>query len=76
MIWRMGKLLTTREVAEKLGVSMARVQRLILDGRLPADKFGRDRMIKEDDLKLVAIRKPGRPAKVKTGVKSSKRKQN
>ncbi len=40
-----------------------RVQQLIWDGRLPAEKMGRDYFIKEDDLKLVADRKPGRPKK-------------
>jgi excisionase family DNA binding protein len=59
------ELLTTRDVAEKLGVSMLRVQQLIWDGRLPAEKMGRDYLIKKEDLKLVANRKPGRPPKPK-----------
>lgn len=41
-----------------------RVQQLIWGGRLPAEKMGRDYFIKEDDLKLVEDRKPGRPRKV------------
>ena len=57
------ELLTTKEVAEKLGVSMRMVQLLIQSGRLPAQKFGRDYMIKEKDLKLVGNRKVGRPRK-------------
>jgi excisionase family DNA binding protein len=57
------KLLTTKEVAARLGISVMRVQQLIWDGRLPAEKMGRDYFIKEDDLKLVADRKPGRPKK-------------
>ena len=61
----MMKLLTTKEVAEKLGVSVLRVQQLIWNGRLPAEKLGRDYVIKEDDIKLVADRKPGRPRKPK-----------
>lgn len=56
-------LLTTREVAARLGVTTKRVQALIRAGRLPAEKFGRDYMIKESDLKLVEDRKPGRPRK-------------
>jgi len=36
---------------------------MIRDGRLPAEKFGRDYLIKESDLKLVEDRKPGRPTK-------------
>ncbi len=57
------KLLTTPEVAERLGITLARVQQLIWKGRLPAQKIGRDYVINEDDLKLVADRKPGRPTK-------------
>lgn len=60
------KLLTTKEAAGKLGVTQTRVQQLILEGRLPAQKMGRDNFIKEVDLRLVADRKPGRPAKQKT----------
>ena len=57
------KLLTTPEVAERLGITLARVQQLIWKGRIPAQKIGRDYVINEDDLKLVADRKPGRPTK-------------
>jgi excisionase family DNA binding protein len=56
-------LLTTKEVAERLGVKVRMVQLLIQSGRLPATKFGRDYMIKEGDLKLVEYRKVGRPKK-------------
>jgi excisionase family DNA binding protein len=58
-------LLTTKEVAERLGVKVRMVQLLIQTGRLPASKFGRDYMIKETDLKLVEERKVGRPKKDK-----------
>jgi excisionase family DNA binding protein len=47
----------------RLGVTIQRVQAMIRDGRLPASKLGRDYVIKEQDLKLVANRKPGRPRK-------------
>jgi excisionase family DNA binding protein len=56
-------LLTTPQVAERLGVTVRRVQALIKDGRLPSQQFGRDHIIKESDLKLVENRKPGRPRK-------------
>ena len=56
-------LISTKEAAEKLGVSTLRVQQLIWGGRLPADKIGRDYVIQESDLKLVAERKAGRPRK-------------
>jgi excisionase family DNA binding protein len=57
------KLLTTKEAAEKLGVGYVRVNQLIKEGRLPAEKMGRDYFIKESNLKLVEDRKPGRPSK-------------
>jgi excisionase family DNA binding protein len=54
-------LLTTVEVAERLGVHRSRVHALIAAGRLPAQKYGNVYLVKESDLKLVAERKPGRP---------------
>jgi excisionase family DNA binding protein len=61
----MKEMLTTKEVAERLGVTQARVRALIQSGRLPSQQFGRDHLIKESDLKLVEDRKPGRPPKPK-----------
>jgi excisionase family DNA binding protein len=55
------KLISTKQAAERLGVSMLRVQQLIRAGRLPAEKVGRDYVILEKDLQLVLTRKPGRP---------------
>ena len=66
-------LLTTPEAAARLGVTVTRVQQMIAAGRLPAQKMGRDYFIKEDDLKLVANRKPGRPPKAKTQAQPAKR---
>jgi excisionase family DNA binding protein len=57
------KLLTTKQAAKALGVNDSRVRQLILAGRLPALKMGRDWIIKEKDLKKVADRKHGRPKK-------------
>lgn len=57
--------LTTKQVAERLGVTIRRIQALVTSGRLPAQKFGRDYMIREKDLKLVENRKVGRPKKAK-----------
>jgi excisionase family DNA binding protein len=71
------KLLSTREVADRLGVSVLRIQQLIWAGRLPAQKIGRDYIINEPDLKLVENRKPGRPPKqVEKQIKSSKRSES
>lgn len=59
------RLLTTPEVAKKLGVTVSRVQALINEHRLPAQKLGRDFMVREDDLRLVSARQAGRtPARV------------
>lgn len=57
-------LLTTKEVSDRLGVTVNRVQAMIRAGRLPAEKFGRDYLVQESDLALVANRKPGRPPKL------------
>ena len=68
-------LLTTKEAAERLGITVPRVHALIRSGRLPAEKMGRDMFIREADLKLVEDRKPGRPRKQATATsKKSKRK--
>jgi excisionase family DNA binding protein len=56
-------LLTTSEAAERLGVTVGRVHQLIQEGRLPAEKKGRDYFIDSNNLKLVKNRKPGRPKK-------------
>jgi excisionase family DNA binding protein len=56
-------LISTRQAAERLRVSILRVQQLIWAKRLPAYKIGRDYVIEENDLKLVSIRKAGRPVK-------------
>lgn len=52
-------LLTTRQAATRLGISPRRVAALILAGRLPAQKIGRDWLIEENALALVLTRPPG-----------------
>jgi excisionase family DNA binding protein len=69
------ELLTTKQAAERLGISEGRVRTLIIAGRLPAEKFGKAHMIREQDLKLVSDRKPGRPAKAKQESKKARVKQ-
>ena len=59
------KLLTAKQAAQILGVDSSRVRVLIREGRLPAQKVGRDWVILEPDLELVKDRKPGRPKKQK-----------
>lgn len=58
-------MLSVIEAAEQLGVSRIRVNQLISEGRLPAQKVGRSFIIRESDLDLVRDRTPGRPAKLK-----------
>ena len=58
--------LTTKQAAERLEVTVGRVQQLVAEGRLPSVKIGRDRFILEKDLELVRERKrTGRPPKAK-----------
>lgn len=58
-------LIGTKEASERLEISQKRVQALIKNGQLPAEKVGRDWLIKESDLELVKERKVGRPKKKK-----------
>jgi excisionase family DNA binding protein len=60
------KVLTTSQASEKLNVSVRRIHQFIKQGRLPAEKLGRDYVIKEKDLRFVTERKNGRPPKKKT----------
>jgi excisionase family DNA binding protein len=59
----MAKLITTKEAAKELGVTVRRVQALIKAGRLRAKKMGRDWIIRMADLDKVRVRKPGRSPK-------------
>ena len=59
----MKDLISSKEAAEKLGLSIRRVQALITDGRLPAQKIGNSFVVREKDLELVRDRKAGRPKK-------------
>ncbi len=59
------KLLSVAQVAERLGVTRARVNQFISENRLPAQRIGRSFVIREEDLSLVENRKSGRPPKGK-----------
>jgi site-specific DNA-methyltransferase (adenine-specific) len=62
----MGKLFTTESAASFLGVTPARVRQLILEERLPSEKYGRDHLIAEVSLqhfKKNGRQKVGRPRK-------------
>jgi excisionase family DNA binding protein len=55
------KLINTKKASELIGVNAQRVRQLITAGRLPAQKVGRDWIIRERDLAKVAHRRLGRP---------------
>jgi excisionase family DNA binding protein len=55
--------ISTTQAAEKLKVSRRRVLALIAEGRLPAERLGREYLIRPKDLAKVKDRKPGRPPK-------------
>ncbi|MBS1796782.1 MAG: helix-turn-helix domain-containing protein [Acidobacteria bacterium] len=59
----MKDLISSKVAANKLGVSLRRVQALITSGKLPAQKIGNSYVIKEKDLELVRVRIAGRPSK-------------
>jgi excisionase family DNA binding protein len=69
------RMLTTNEAASLLGVTVQRIHQFINEGRLPAQKLGRDYIINEEDMKLVEDRKPGRPPKTKAETGSKTRKK-
>jgi len=59
-----GRLLTISETAKRLGLSLAMVRRYCADGKLPAQKIGRDWAILQRDLEHFAAtpRHSGRPS--------------
>jgi excisionase family DNA binding protein len=60
------KLLTTKEAAEKLGVSVRRIRALITEGKLKAHQLNREYAIEEKDLENVTTYgKSGRPKRSK-----------
>ena len=59
-----GRLLTISEAAERLGLSVAMVRRYCAEGKLPAQKIGRDWAILRHDVEHFAAtpRHSGRPS--------------
>ncbi len=58
-------MLSTKEAAKKLGVSEQRVRKMLADGRLQGEKFGRSWMVSEQSVQKRKHegRKTGRPKK-------------
>jgi site-specific DNA-methyltransferase (adenine-specific) len=62
----MSKYLTTEEAAEFLGVTPSRIRQLISEERIKSEKYGRDHLIQEEEVKYFAKegrKKRGRPPK-------------
>lgn len=59
--------LTTKEAADRLGVSSSRIRHMIIAGLVKAEKFGRDNVIPEAEIERLekVDRKAGRPKKEK-----------
>lgn len=64
----MGKYFTTEEAAQYLGVTSSRIRQFIISERLESEKYGRDHLIRKDELERFAKngkKKRGRPKKGK-----------
>lgn len=68
-------LLSTKQAAEKVGVSVARIQQWIWDGRLPAIRPSRDYLIDAKDLENIVAFRRGRPKKTNGTKPKSHRKK-
>jgi excisionase family DNA binding protein len=58
--------LTTKEAAQKVGLTYVRINQLIKEGTLIAEKRGRDYFIKESDLEVLSQRPETRGRKKKS----------
>ena len=61
----MEKWLTTKEVAQKVGLTYVKINRLIKSDILPAEKRGRDYFIRESDVEIIEQRPETRRRKKK-----------
>ena len=59
-------LLSTAQVADRLGVTRRDVQALIKKGKIPAQQVGRAYVVEEADLATYTRDPRGRPAKPRT----------
>lgn len=56
-------MITTREAAQRRGVTPRRIRQHIAAGELAATKIGRDWMVDERSLRVLPRRRPGRQPK-------------
>jgi excisionase family DNA binding protein len=61
------RLLTTAEVAQRLGLSPRTVRWACSTGRMQADRYGRDWLVDEREIAWYELRHLGRFQKAKTG---------
>jgi excisionase family DNA binding protein len=69
------ELLTTAEAADRLGLTIRAVQKMIEAGRLEARKVGRDYLIAPAALEHIPKQAPGRPPKSKASTNGASRKK-
>lgn len=55
------ELLSTKEAAERLGVTTARIRQLVQSGRLKGQKVGRDLVFTAEEIENFKPQKAGRP---------------
>ena len=67
------ELLTTAEAADRLGLTVRAVQKMIEGGRLEARKVGRDYLIAPASLENIPKQAAGRPPKSEKRATSQKR---
>jgi excisionase family DNA binding protein len=65
--------ISSKDAANRLNLSIRRVQELIKNKRLPAKMIGGVYLIEEKGLALVKNRKPGRPRKLTNPERKEKR---
>lgn len=52
-------MLTTKQVAEKLNITPTRVRQLCNEGKIKAQRIGRDWIIEEKNIKNITLPGPG-----------------
>src|SRR4051794_41787435 len=69
----MNELLTTKDAADRLGLSVRGVQALIAKGVLPGERMGRDYLVRAADVERVKASRPRRGRPTTTGAGLARR---